>query len=120
MSDTTIGEILVSMGVLTEGQRYKAMEYQRTTDAAISFGQVLVRHGFCTQEQIVEAMKLQAKLRSGKTHDRAEATFDVATRSKEALTEARKQIVATGKAIIEKAGMSDIPTPVLGVPISGG
>ena len=34
----------------------------------------------------------------------------------------QQELIALGKAFVEKAGMSDIPTPILGVPIirSGG
>jgi len=110
----------VSMGILTEDQRYTATEYQRLAGNPMTFGEVVVHHGYCTPQQVDEAIRLQTKLRSKKTSERAEATFTVAQKSKEAIGAARKQLIATGRAIIEKAGNSDIPTPVLGVPIIGG
>jgi|WetSurMetagenome_2_1015567.scaffolds.fasta_scaffold1228703_1 hypothetical protein len=120
MSDTTIGEILVSMGVLTEKQRSTAMDYQRLHTKSQTFGEVLVQLGYCTLEEIDVALGFQKKLRSEKPQERAVATYDVAKLSKEKVGEARRQLIATGRAIIEKAGTSDIPTPVLGVPIIGG
>lgn len=120
MSDTTIGEILVSMGVITDKQRTTAMDYQRLSARTVTFGEVLLQLGYCTLEELDSALGLQKKLRSEKPQERAAATFDVAKLSKEKLGEARRQLIATGRAIIEKAGTSDIPTPVLGVPIIGG
>lgn len=120
MSDTTLGEILVSLGLLTNAQRFAAMEFQQETATPLTFGEIVVANGFCTREQVEEAAQLQKKLRSDKPHEKAEATFHVARRSKEALGTAHQKIIATGKAIIEKAGTSDIPTPILGVPIIGG
>jgi hypothetical protein len=119
MSDTTLGEILVALGIITDNQRWAVMDYQRLMDNPMTFGEILVQMKYCTPEQVSEAMGLQIRLRSDKTHDRAEATYDIARRSKEAIGEVRRQLIATGKAIIEKAGTADIPTPILGVPIVG-
>jgi len=120
MSDTTLGEILVVLGVISNTQRFAAMEYQQRATVPLTFGEILVGQGYCTREQVEEAARLQKGLRSDKPQEKAEAVYDVAKRSKEVLGETRRQLIATGKAIIEKAGTADIPTPVLGVPIIGG
>jgi hypothetical protein len=119
MSDTTIGEILVTLGYLTDAQRYAAMEYQHSAEDALTFGEVLVLHGFCAKWQIEEAAQLQMGLRSKKPQERVAATCLVAQRSKAALGEVRRQLVSAGQAIVEKAGGSDL-TPIMGVSISGG
>ena len=120
MNDTTLGEILVRTGVISETQRMSAMDYQHRSDNPVAFGDILVHHGFCTRDAVEEAAKLQTKLRSDKTHVKAEAFSDVARRSKEALSTTRRKLIAAGKDIIRKSGTEDIPTPVLGVPIIGG
>lgn len=120
MSDTTLGELLVVLGVITYEQRHVAGEAQRMSSRPMTFGEILVALNFCSQEQVDEAAELQGRLRSKQARERAEATHDVALRSKEVLGTARKQLVAAGKAIIQKIGTDDIPTPMLGTSILGG
>lgn len=56
-SDKKIGEILVSLGIITEEQLQKALQLQQDKD--IVLGQILIEEGFVEEEQIIKVLELQ-------------------------------------------------------------
>lgn len=120
MSDTTLGELLVVLGVISEEQRDVAATAQRVSPQPMTFGEVLVALRYCTYDQVEEATRIQKRLRSKLPRERAEATYEVAKRSKMAVVNAQRQLVATGLSLLQKTGADMVPTPMLGVSVLGG
>lgn len=60
-----LGEILISLGVLTEEQLVIALKEQETLDSQGKehkpVGQILLEHGFITPNDLIEAIKIQTK-----------------------------------------------------------
>lgn len=62
-----LGEILISLGVLTEEQLNIALKEQEKLDAQGKehkpVGQILLEHGFISPNDLIEAIKIQTKQR---------------------------------------------------------
>ena len=62
-----LGEILISLGVLTEEQLQLSLREQETLDLKGKehkpVGQILLEHGFITPNDLIEAIKIQTKQR---------------------------------------------------------
>ncbi|OGI10647.1 MAG: hypothetical protein A3I68_07110 [Candidatus Melainabacteria bacterium RIFCSPLOWO2_02_FULL_35_15] len=60
-----LGEILISLGVLTEVQLNLALKKQEEMDAQGKehkpIGQILLEHGFISPNDLIEAIKIQTK-----------------------------------------------------------
>ena len=60
-----LGEILISIGVLTEAQLNSALKEQETLSAQGKehkpIGQILLEHGFISPNDLIEAIKIQTK-----------------------------------------------------------
>lgn len=60
-----LGEILISLGVLTEEQLSLSLKEQEDLDAQGKehkpIGQILLEHGFITPNDLIEAIKIQTK-----------------------------------------------------------
>ena len=60
-----LGEILISLGVLTEEQLNTALKEQEGYDSQGKehkpIGQILLEHGFITPNDLIEAIKIQTK-----------------------------------------------------------
>lgn len=60
-----LGEILISLGVLTEEQLNLSLKEQENLDAQGKehkpIGQILLEHGFITPNDLIEAIKIQTK-----------------------------------------------------------
>ena len=60
-----LGEILISLGVLTEVQLNSALKEQETLNAQGKehkpIGQILLEHGFISPNDLIEAIKIQTK-----------------------------------------------------------
>ncbi len=60
-----LGEILISLGVLTEAQLNSALKEQEKIDAGGKehkpIGQILLEHGFISPNDLIEAIKIQTK-----------------------------------------------------------
>jgi hypothetical protein len=61
MSDMLLGQILLQRGQILEEHIHQAMKVQRTTP--LRFGDVLVKIGACTRQQVSDALAHQASLR---------------------------------------------------------
>lgn len=62
-----LGEILISLGVLTEEQLKLALKEQELLDKQGKehkpVGQILLEHGFISPNDLIEAIKIQTKQR---------------------------------------------------------
>ena len=62
-----LGEILISLGVLTEQQLEITLKEQEMLDTQGKehkpVGQILLEHGFITPNDLIEAIKIQTKQR---------------------------------------------------------
>ena len=62
-----LGEILISLGVLTEDQLQLALKEQELLDSQNKehkpVGQILLEHGFISPNDLIEAIKIQTKQR---------------------------------------------------------
>ena len=60
-----LGEILISLGVLTEAQLNLALKEQEEINAQSKehkpIGQILLEHGFISPNDLIEAIKIQTK-----------------------------------------------------------
>lgn len=60
-----LGEILISLGVLTEEQLNIALKEQEKLDTEDKehkpIGQILLEHGFISPNDLIEAIKIQTK-----------------------------------------------------------
>ena len=60
-----LGEILISLGVLTEEQLQIALKEQEEIDSQGKehkpVGQILLEHGFISPNDLIEAIKIQTK-----------------------------------------------------------
>ena len=60
-----LGEILISLGVLTKEQLDTALKEQKELDTQGKehkpVGQILLEHGFITPNDLIEAIKIQTK-----------------------------------------------------------
>jgi len=60
-----LGEILISLGVLTEEQLNLSLKEQETLDNEGKehkpIGQILLEHGFISPNDLIEAIKIQTK-----------------------------------------------------------
>ncbi len=60
-----LGEILISLGVLTEVQLNQALKEQEELDTQGKehkpIGQILLEHGFISPNDLIEAIKIQTK-----------------------------------------------------------
>ena len=60
-----LGEILISLGVLTEAQLNLALKEQEEMDTQGKehkpIGQLLLEHGFISPNDLIEAIKIQTK-----------------------------------------------------------
>ena len=62
-----LGEILISLGVLTEEQLQQSLKEQEIIDSQGKehkpVGQILLEHGFISPNDLIEAIKIQTKQR---------------------------------------------------------
>lgn len=74
---TFIGNILISMGIITQGQVARALEIQGTgNDKAL--GHILISLGYLSHEQLKIALHAQEHLRSKNSYQRAMAQAEIA------------------------------------------
>jgi hypothetical protein len=80
--DTSIGAILLQLGILTPEQLEIALEKQHNSTFEERLGMVLVHIGFCSAEDVDLALSAQRSVRSAKEGDRdrqrAVAAIDLA------------------------------------------
>jgi hypothetical protein len=82
--DTSLGAILLQMGVITPSQLNIALEKQHNSTLEEQLGMVLVHVGFCTNQEVELALSAQASIRSSKDKEvtKACAAIDLAIQRK--------------------------------------
>ena len=89
---TSIGSILVAMGVITMDQLLVAIEEQTSASKDVLLGKLLVASGFISHEQLEIALGAQEGLRSKKKVHRAHASATIAERSSAAVVEIAQSV----------------------------
>jgi hypothetical protein len=76
---TSLGNILVNMGLVSQDQLAEAVLEQQQTSIEVLMGKLLVADGVISEEQLQRALEIQQGLRSKHKYDRALAMSEVAT-----------------------------------------
>ena len=63
---TSLGNILLEWGIITEGDLERALEEQRSLRGDDLLGRLLIASGACTEDDIKTAMTAQERLRRKK------------------------------------------------------
>lgn len=79
--ETSLGRILIAMGLCTPGQVSRAAELQRKSSTEDRIGIFLVAHGLISLEQLELALNAQEGLRSKARYKRALAQAAIAKQS---------------------------------------
>ena len=90
--DTSLGTILVAMGVCTQEAVAWAAERQSRASQEQLLGMFLLDGGLVSKEQLKEALEVQAGLRSGRKHVRALAQAEIAAASTATVTSYAKHV----------------------------
>jgi len=90
--DTSIGGILIAMGLVNDGQLAMAIHKHQEADRDTLIGLLLVSEGVITEDQLEEALSAQEGLRSWSRHKRALAQADIAQASGSALQKTMRRI----------------------------
>ena len=75
---TSIGAILVAMGVITEEQLRDVVQEQHNVRMDVMLGKLLLADGIISARHLETALQSQQDLRSGKKHKRAMAQSRIA------------------------------------------
>lgn len=104
--DTSLGNILLEIGMITEEQLEKAVERQQNSSIEQMLGMVLVHEGYCTKETIEDALSMQASMRKGRMReaDKAMCAIDYAIKRKKS-NGAREVAIRKGAVIGKVAGV---------------
>ena len=102
---TSLGLVLVEMGVITEDQLREAVERQENSTLEQLLGAVLVHEGFCKKEDIEAAISAQESMRRGKKVQHAMAVADLAIYRKKT-NGARDRAIASGARLVRTASGS--------------
>jgi hypothetical protein len=76
---SSVGQILVDMGLVTRGQLGRAVEMQERSSIEQLLGKLLVAEGHISNKQLDMALNAQAGLRSKKETDQAKAQAAIAS-----------------------------------------
>jgi predicted transcriptional regulator len=64
--DKRLGDILMDMGYITQGQLEEALEQQRKDDEYKPLGQILVERGWITKDAVERALTVQSRFQTEK------------------------------------------------------
>jgi hypothetical protein len=95
---TSIGLILVSMGMITEEQLAKVVELQERSTIDYLIGRLAISEGLITSDQLEDALSAQAGLRSKSKPKRALAQAKIAELSVTVLTHCATRLRARATA----------------------
>ena len=105
---TSLGNVLVEMGVITEQQLQDAVDRQENSTLEQLLGAVLVHQGYCSKGDIDAALSAQKSLRSGKKIKHALAVVDMAIHRKTS-NGARDRAIASGARFTRSSSGQDYP-----------
>jgi hypothetical protein len=116
--ETSLGNVLVEMGILTPRQLQEALDRQENSTLEQLLGAVLVHFGFCTKDDVDAALSAQESLRSGKRVRHALAVADIAIARKNS-NGARSRAIASGARFVRSATGSEFQAVTPGMLAKG-
>lgn len=119
---TSLGSILLKMGVLTQEELEMAVEMQERSSKELQLGNQLVAYEVCTREQIDIALRAQEQMRSEDNGDQALGVADIAQYRRRATSDERKKLVSRADEVVRKATGQVYPAvtaPLLAKPSDG-
>ncbi len=117
---TSIGAILVKMGVVTEDELALAIEEQANASIEHLLGKLLVANGVCSMEQVEIALAAQQGMRSDEEHKQAVAIASIAMTRKQMVRVAGRKMISRGEEIAEKSGSGLYPAVAMKMNLVGG
>lgn len=117
---TSIGSILVTMGVISKEDLDAAVEEQENLSVEHLLGKLLVANGICSAEQIEIALAAQQGMRSEEEHKQAVAIASIAMARKRMVSKAGKQMTARSEEIAGKASSGLYPAVAMKMNLVGG
>lgn len=98
---TSLGNILLEWGIVTQEQLERALQEQATLRGDDLLGKLLVAGGACTPEEVDMAMSAQASMRAGGKAKRAMAVADLALERhrRHSVIQRRDRIVEAGERV---------------------
>lgn len=93
---TTVGAVLLAMGLITPGQLAAIVEEQNKSSVDELIGALMVKNRMISSEQLEMALSAQSGLRSKKKHTRAMAVGEIAKQS-------NGRVIALASTIREKS-----------------
>jgi len=105
---TSVGRILVAMGLCTPGQVARVVELQKNSSSEDRIGIFLVAHGLISMEQLELALSAQEGLRSKAKHKRALAQASIAQQSGSSTMELADRVRGRAAEVRRKTG-TDFP-----------
>ncbi len=99
---TSLGNVLIEMGVISEVQLREAVERQENSSLEQLLGAVLVHQGYCSKEDVEAALSAQKSLRSGQRVKHALAVADLAIHRKTS-NGARDRAIISGARFVRSA-----------------
>lgn len=112
--ETSIGRILIAMGLCTPGQVARAAELQRKATTEDKIGIFLVAHGLLSMEQLELALNAQEGLRSKAKHKRALAQASIAQQSGSSIVKLVDRVRGKAAEVRRKTG-TEFPAVSLSV-----
>jgi len=113
LKTSTLGEILIRMKVVTEGQLDEVLALQERMSPEEMLGQLLVAQGFIDPEQLQVALNAQKGLRSKNKTKRALAMSQLAQASGSRVVAMVSQLEATSRECLRAYGRERTPEPAL-------
>jgi hypothetical protein len=107
---TTIGELLLAMGAVTEAQLDLAIN-DRNAQTSRRLGEILVEYGFCTDKEVHRALEAQEQMRKGGTSEHAMVYAQLALerqRRPDKLAQ-QKRLLDTGRKLRDAITGEDYP-----------
>lgn len=111
---TSLGAILVSMGVITEEELTSAIEFQRRSSIEQLLGNQLVVMDVCSKEEVEQALAAQEKMRES-PRGHAVTMCDIALARKREVQEEREKLAEKTDRVVRKVTGMDHPaiTPAM-------
>jgi len=113
LKTSTLGEILIRMKVVTEGQLDEVLALQERMSPEEMLGQLLVAQGMIDPEQLQVALDAQKGLRSKNKTKRALAMSQLAQASGSRVVAMVSQLEATSHECLRAYGRERTPEPAL-------
>ena len=103
IDNTTLGYILVELGLITDEQLHQIIDLQLKIREESKLGKLCVEQGICTEEQVHLALEEQQRLRTTDPRERALLVAEMAVRRKrrKTLVEQRGRVIDKGEQVFK-------------------